>query len=53
MEVRALAGPVTVAMPGRPESALKPQRTENGWTVTLRDIRPWQVQVLLVGNPAK
>jgi hypothetical protein len=50
IEVRAPSAPVALAMPGRKRVALRPRRTPGGWTVTLRDIAPWQVRALLIGK---
>lgn len=53
VELRVPVGRVTLATPGRPARELKPRRTRNGWTITLRNVRPWQVLALLVGPPPR
>ena len=50
IEVRAPSAPVALAMPGSKRVALRPRRTPGGWIVTLRDIAPWQVCALLIGE---
>jgi hypothetical protein len=49
VEVRAPATKVCLAAPGRKTVSLKSQKEKNGWSVTLRDLEPWQVVALLLG----
>ena len=50
VEVRAQAAPVHLAAPGRDNLLLAPRPTEHGWSVELRNIQPWQVMALFIGE---
>jgi len=48
VEVRGPVTSVHLASPGKPSMELEPKKEKQGWSVAIKDIKPWRVFALLI-----